>query len=215
MSTLSAPMRIFAAFIGIASIAATLIITFSGETIMERTDGLPLENLWELARFFTIITNAIVAFCLIEGAVRGRWRSFSFLTGSAVWVALVGIIYHAVLSADHNPEGLAALTNEIHHTLVPIGTVLIWALTKERTRLSFSEPFRWLIFPLGYTVYILARGQLDGQYPYPFSNPDPAFGGWSQFFLNQLVLLIVFLAFGFVFWWLNNRLFLQADQALN
>jgi len=201
MTPLSTSTRLFALFIAIASILATLALVIIREPI-DGSEGTYLSTFWALLRFFTILTNALVSVVLIRAAKRGQWSSFSLLTGCTVWIALVGIIYHLLLAADHNPTGMAAVTNHVHHTLVPIGTFLIWLFTRQRQSIAWSKPFMWLIFPLGYNVYMLIRGHFDGLYPYEFSNPHAI--GWQQFLYNQLGLLAVFLAFGFGFMWFNN-----------
>jgi len=203
MPALSKPMRIAALFIGVCSILATFILVAIREPINSQTPGY-FETFWALLRFFTIITNFIVSYVLIMAAIRGHWRSFSLLTGATVWIWLVGVIYHVALAAEHNPTGISAVTNHIHHTLVPFGTFLIWILARPRAYIKMSAPFVWLIFPLAYTAYMLFRGYLDGFYPYHFS--DPTLVGWKGFFISQAVLTLVFLGLGFLFRWVSNLL---------
>jgi len=155
MPELSKPLRFTALIIGISSIIATLVLVI----IREPVPG-------SLLRFFTILTNFTVSYVLIMAAIRGHWRSFGLFTASTLWIWLVGTIYHSVLASTHNPEGIAAVTNHIHHTLVPFGTFLIWIFTKPRVFIKRSAPVFWLIFPLFYTGYMLLRGYMDGIYPY-------------------------------------------------
>ncbi len=196
-------MRLAAVLVGVSSILATLILVAIREPVPGST-GSYLSTFWALLRFFTILTNFIVSYILIMAAIRGHWRSFSLLTGATVWIWLVGVIYHVALAADHNPAGMAAITNHIHHTLVPFGTFIIWLLAKPRAFIKTSAPFVWLIYPLLYTAYMLIRGQIDGIYPYHFS--DPTLAGWKGFFISQAVLTLVFLGLGFIFRWVSNLL---------
>ncbi len=203
MAELSKPMRVAAFIVGLSSILATLILVIIREPV-PGSSGSYLSTFWALLRFFTILTNFIVSYVLIMAAIRGHWRSFSLLTGATVWIWLVGTIYHAVLASTHNPTGIAAFTNHIHHTFVPAGTFLIWILAKPRSFIPIKSPFMWLIFPLAYTVYMLLRGQMDGLYPYEFSNPSAI--GWKGFFISQAVLLVIFLGLGFLFRFVSNWL---------
>ena len=129
MTELSKTSRIASIIIGILSVIATVLLIIIREPV-EGSSGSFLSTFWALLRYFTILTNAVVSYVLIMGAIRGHWRSFSLLTGAALWICLVGVIYHVMLSAGHNPAGLAGLTNHIHHTVVPLGTFLIWLLAR-------------------------------------------------------------------------------------
>lgn len=201
---LSKPIRITAAIIGVISVIATLVLVTIRE-LVPGSDGSYLSTFWALLRYFTILTNAIVSYVLIMAAIRGHWRSFSLLTGAALWISLVGVIYHVMLADDHNPAGLAAMTNHMHHTIVPLGTFLIWIMARPRAFISRRAPFVWLIFPLFYTFYMVVRAELLGDiYPYPFSDASQI--GWKQFFITQGVLICVFLGLGFLFRWLSNFL---------
>ncbi len=206
MPELSKPMRLAALFVGICSVLATLILVIVREPV-PGSDGSYLTTFWALLRYFTILTNFFVSYVLIVAAIRGHWRSFSLFTGATVWIWLVGFIYHMALAADHNPTGIAAITNQIHHTLVPFGTFLIWLFAKPRSFIKLKAPFIWLIFPLCYTAYMLLRGHLDGLYPYHFSNPQIV--GWNGFIISQAILTLIFLSLGLIFRainnWLNNR----------
>lgn len=210
--SLSKPIRIAALFIGISSLLATFILVIVREPIDGHMPGL-FEAFWELLRYFTIFTNFVVSYVLIMAGLRGYWRSFSLLTGVTVWIWLVGVIYHVMLSAGHNPTGLEAVTNHIHHTLVPIGTFLIWIFARPRAFIKMSAPFMWLIFPLFYTAYMLFRGHFEGVYPYHFSNPTLV--GWKGFFISQAVLTLIFLGLGLLFRLVSNWLHERSVQDKN
>ena len=84
-----------------------------------------LEALWANGRFFTILTNLLVAasFTLVA-VVRSpapRW-----MTGLMLWIGLVGLVYHAVLAALWEPEGLVLLADVLVHTATPLGTFAYW-----------------------------------------------------------------------------------------
>ncbi len=209
MVFLSPPHRLFAALIGIASIAATLALIY----ILQPVPGAGADGqrtyasvAYALLRYFTILTNFIVAFIMLGAAIRGYWKSFDLFTGATVWIVLVGVIYHFMLSAIHDPGGpVSTTTNYIHHYIVPAATFLLWLWVRPRDYIDRRAPFIWLIFPLAYTGYMIFRAEvMNDIYPYPFS--DPTIVGWDGFIMSQCVLLVVFLVVGFVFRAVNNAL---------
>lgn len=200
MPKLSRNLRIAALLVGVSSLIATFVLVFVREPDMSYA-----ASFWALIRYFTILTNFIVSYFLLVAALRGKWHSFSLFTASTMWILIVGLVYHLLLAATHHPTGVGAITNQIHHTLVPAGTFLIWLFTKIRTKIGKFEPFYWLSYPLIYTAYILLRGQFDGNFPYHFS--DPTTLGWTGFFINQAALLFLFLALGFGFRYANNKFY--------
>jgi len=208
MKMISYPIRVAAFLIGLSSILATLILIVIRAPILG-VEGSYFSTFWELARFFTILVNFIVSLILIEAALRGYWRNYSIFTAATVWISIVGVIYHLLLAADHNPTGIGAFTNQIHHSVAPLGAILIWIFTKSRDHIPARDPFLWLIFPMLYTVYVLLRGQLDNQYPYDFSNPDVL--GWGGFFIAQSIFLVFFLGLGIGFRSLSNLLMIRAS----
>ncbi len=76
--------------------------------------------------FFTITTNLLVALVLTFSllATKSPWgRFFSnpvTTTGTALYIATVGIIYSLLLRHTWNPEGLNKLTDLILHDVVPL-----------------------------------------------------------------------------------------------
>lgn len=207
MIFLSSPARLAAAIIALASIAATVTLI----VILQPVEGAGANPTYAsityaLLRYFTILTNGVLAIVLLGAALRGYWKSFDLFTGATVWIFLVGIIYHFMLSHIHDAGGAASqTTNYIHHYLVPAGAVLLWLFARPREHIDRRAPFIWLVFPLLYTAYIIFRAEgLGDIYPYPFSDPTKV--GWPSFIQAQCVLLVVFLLTGFVFRAVNNRL---------
>lgn len=127
--------------------------------------------IWSMARFFTILTNTLVAVLYGWVALSGRLASPAWFTASTVWILVVGAIYHLLLAADHNPVGVDALSNEGLHTLVPLAVLAFWALYAPKHPIHPAAPVLWAGYPLAYAVYAIGRGQIDGVYPYFFLNP--------------------------------------------
>jgi hypothetical protein len=69
--------------------------------------------------------------------------------------------------------------------------VLDWILDPPQSRLAVRDALLWLVYPIAWAVLTVARGAVDGWYPYPFL--DPANGGYGQ-----VAITIVAITAGFV-----------------
>lgn len=153
-----------------------------------------LGTLWVLARFFTIITNLLIA--LTMTAVVLGWRPApAILGGVTLAILLVGVVYMALLRGLHDLSGSALLADTVLHKVSPVAMALWWLLFAPRARLRWTAPLWWSLYPLVYFAYALVRGQLDGRYPYPFI--DVAKLGWTQMLLNAAGIAFGFIAAGF------------------
>ncbi len=128
--------------------------------------------LWTMARYFTILTNALVAGVLGYAAMTGRWPGAGWPAGTTVWIIAVGVVYHALLAATHNPQGLEVWSNILFHSVVPLGTAALWLTAAPKAGLTFLAPVVWTFYPLAYALYALLRGLSDGTFPYFFLDPE-------------------------------------------
>ena len=107
---------------GTISIAA--FIAIGAQTLINEGNN-PLLNLALMLRYFTIWSNMAAALLLGWVALRGKLDArIAFALATAL--AMVGIVYHLLLSADHHPVGWDWYTNQMHHTVVPLATVFWW-----------------------------------------------------------------------------------------
>jgi hypothetical protein len=164
--------------------------------LMELGDTSLAATLWEMPRYFTNLTNALVvltlgSLALGRGPVRPVW--LAALTASVV---LVGAVYHLLLADLWNPQGLHFWTDQALHSAVPLGLGVWWLAYAPKSNLSLRGLPAFAIWPAIYTVYVLIRGALDGIYPYPFLNPVEL--GIGQVALNLFGLLLAILATGAV-----------------
>lgn len=128
--------------------------------------------LWVFLGFYTILTTLLVVACCLARLVR-RWPPFwpdpaRALAGLALQIGLVGLVYHLLLSGLWHPTGLHWWADQGVHTAVPLLFLAHWAMFAPKAGLDWRDAFRWLLYPAGYFAYALARGVLDGWYPYPF-----------------------------------------------
>lgn len=161
------------------------------------------ETIWILARYFTILTNLLVAIVMTRVALGRRVSPFA-LGGATLAILLVGIVYLTMLRALHQLEGAALLADRLLHYTVPALAGLFWLALASKDGLRWRDPFLWSLYPLVYLGYVLIRGGLDALYPYPFI--DVAAIGLPLAVLNSFGIWIGFVAFGLVLVWLGRRL---------
>jgi len=150
--------------------------------------------------YFTILTNVIIALALTAPAIApnsrlGRWTTSEGLRAAvAMYIAVVGMIYHLFLHATWNPQGAAYLVNIVLHYVMPIAFVLDWLMFVPKGRLRWIDPVKWLTYPLLYGLWSVIHGQMIGWYPYWFI--DIGVLGWTKAMINFGALLAFFLMLG-------------------
>jgi len=160
-----------------------------------------LASLWVIARFFTILTNLILAVIMTRVASGGR-ISANVLGGITLAILLVGIVYFFLLRGLHPLSGLALLADFLLHKVSPVVMALWWLLFAPRARLRWSAPIWWSVYPVSYLLYALARGQSDHKYPYPFLDVGKI--GWTQTALNVGGIALGFILAGFALVWFDG-----------
>jgi hypothetical protein len=150
--------------------------------------------------FFTILTNFLVALVFTAAAMhpRARWGQFplrpSVQAGTAVYIAIVGIVYQLLLRHLWNPQGAQWVADVLLHSIIPLGYVLYWWLFAPRDELNWKNAIGWLVYPGTYLVYTLARGAVSGLYPYPFVDVNTL--GYGGVLARAAGLMMVFLGMG-------------------
>jgi hypothetical protein len=188
-----------------AAAALVAIVCWAGLAIqfsvtLEETRHL-LPALWTLARFFTILTNLLVALAMTWIAI-GRRASPEVLGGMTLSIILVGVVYWALLEGLHQLSGGAQLADFLLHKLSPVLMTLWWLLFAPRARLRWNAPAWWALYPLIYFVYVLVRAHFDGRYPYPFL--DVGHIGWLQTMLNAGGIALAFIIAGLALVWIDR-----------
>jgi hypothetical protein len=111
---------------------------------------------------------------------------------AATAIIIVGVVYHLLLAALWNPQGIDLVVDTMLHTVLPILFVLFWWQTVPRGAITLQEIPRWASYPAGYAIYAFARGEIIGEYPYPFI--DVASIGYGAALRNSVAVAVVFLA---------------------
>jgi len=150
--------------------------------------------------FFTILTNILTAVVFTAVALQpkagwGQWlRRPSVQAATAVYIAIVGMVYQLLLRQLWNPQGAQWVADVLLHSIIPVGYVVYWLLFAPRAGLNWKDAVVWLTYPAVYLVYILARGAVSGLYPYPFVDVNVL--GYGGVIARAGLLMLVFLGMG-------------------
>jgi hypothetical protein len=155
--------------------------------------------------YFTIQSNllGVASFAWVL-ARRGepRSRALESFRGAATGYLTV-VFFVVILLLEDVDVGLRlAWVDFVLHKLFPVIVVLDWLLDPPTTRLTARDALAWLVYPLAWTGVTLARGALDGWYPYPFL--DPANGGYGTVALMVVAITGAFLAISALWIWIGN-----------
>lgn len=177
--------RLTALMIAVLALGALWLQAHIG--LSRRPDRSVLEELWRLGRYFTILTNFMVAvtFGMIAAGHRARPGWLSAVT---LWILIVAVVYHGLLARPL--DGIRWWSDMAVHTFVPIAVLLWWLGLAPKDGLVPRHALWWLLWPLAYVGYALIRGEIDGRHPYFFIDPHEV--GWSGVGLWCLALGVSF-----------------------
>lgn len=148
-----------------------------------------IENLGGMVRFFTIWGN--IAACLAMGWIAfGGAVSRPLMAALATALTVIGLVYWGLLAGDHNPVGYDRITNQAHHTIVPIGTILWWLRYTPGAPAILPLIPTIMVPPLSYGAFAFVLGELTGFYAYFFLDLPNL--GWANFLINNAVLAVFF-----------------------
>ncbi|MCC6000358.1 MAG: Pr6Pr family membrane protein [Pararhodobacter sp.] len=177
----------------VVSVCAFGALAIRGVASLEQFEGDVGATLWQLAGFFTVLTNLLVAVHFM--AIAAGWRvPGARVAGLVLWIGLVGLVYHLLLAHLWSPEGLSWWADQALHTLVPVLVALWWLAFVPFWSPDWRVVLIWLGWPLAYVAYAILRGALTGFWPYPFL--DPGLHGVGEGGVNLLGLLLAFLLSG-------------------
>lgn len=151
--------------------------------------------------YFTNLSNLFAAGLLLRFAAlswTGRQPSPTDqrLRGMAVvYMTVVGLVF-AILLRNVDLGALRPWINVLLHYVMPVAMVADWLL---RPGPAPRDARHWLLvpaFPLAYLIYLLARGEVVGWYPYPFLNP--ALGGYGSVVVHVIAIVALLLVIQWV-----------------
>jgi hypothetical protein len=158
----------------VAWVCVLVQLVYSVRNGLARGESVP-RALANYFAYFTILTNLLVALVLTLPALApGRRIGRAFADLRVTWTAaaailVVGIAYHLLLRATHNPTGGEAITNIGMHYLVPAMYAAWWVVCTDVTGARWADRALHLsAYPTAYFGYIVGRGEVVGTYPYFF-----------------------------------------------
>ncbi|MFD5627084.1 Pr6Pr family membrane protein [Streptomyces sp. NPDC127072] len=192
---LAATFRILVALTAATGVAIDLIL------------GDPLRVL----SYFTVQSSLLVAVVFIASAGRA-WTARRPLPGvvtggTLLYISITGLVYHLILANESSvfsmtgdaapPTGWQAVANHLLHTVTPIAAAVDWLLLTRPAPLALRHAATWLLYPLAYLVFSLARGAMvspgsPARYLYPFLDVDRH--GYPGVLANALLLGLAFYA---------------------
>ena len=207
---LSANARAFAGLIALIAWVG-LVVQFSSSTAALGSVGAAA---WHLARFFTILTNIALA-VTFTGVALGKpaFGGPRLLGGMTMSILLVGVVYSLLLAGTQVLTGGDRYANVVMHYAMPVLAALFWSIYVPKGGLRARDPVIWAAYPLAYLAYALARGGIDGEYPYFFLDVGKI--GWAAAMGNAAAISAGFLAAGSLIVWLDRRLAKAAPAVLS
>ena len=191
----------------------------------------------EFLLYFTNLSNIAVACYLwgagiaeLRGAEEGRLRPWHgrFKHAMMLAITVTGLVAHFMLNCGGVMAGgtfhweMLAL-----HYVTPIGMVADWLLFDRKGTMDRMEPPTWTLFPLTYIVYIyvlvlgfgvscasgvdFGTGTAASRFPYPFLDVDSL--GVAGVAGIVAALVVVFVAIGYLYVWIDGRLARPAENA--
>lgn len=191
--------RIAAAIVALVALAG-LVVQFAAT--LDQT-GSVAGTLWTLLRYFTVLTNLLVALAFGWVAIGGRPHPRR-LAGVMLAILLVGIIYGLLLRGLLTLSGGALLADTLLHKVTPVLVPLWWIAFAVRGQLRWRDPWGWTLFPALYLPYALLRGMAEGRYAYPFI--DVAKIGIGTVLVNAVLIAMGFVAAGHALVWIDRRM---------
>lgn len=160
---------------------------------LTRGDQWRVVNLHYWSQFSTLTvalaaTGSLLSPLWFRGALEGRR---GFLRGAAVtYTTITLILFPLLLSGTYRN-----LDGQLMHLAVPILAIADWLVVgRNQGRVAWFVPLLWLVVPLGYLPFYIARSNEVGAL-YKFLDPsEPGFVRWV------VVLLVAFLIAGYLVW---------------
>ncbi|MFI8090941.1 Pr6Pr family membrane protein [Streptomyces sp. NPDC086080] len=190
-----------------AAYRLVLALTATGAVLVEVLLGSPARAL----SHFTVQSAIVLALVMLASARRAwcaRHPLPGAVTGAALLYVITASLVHHLLLTDATPHiFLTATTSSAPswpvplaahtlHTVLPVAALLDWLLLTPPAGTHLRQAPAWLLYPLAYLAFSLARGELlphsPDRYLYPFL--DVARHGYRGVLANALLIGLAFYA---------------------
>ncbi|CAL9480556.1 integral membrane regulator [Streptomyces sp. DH-12] len=155
--------------------------------------------------YFVIQSTALLALVTFASA-RRAWTARHPLpgavTGATLLYVLIAALVHHIALTDASPAfsmtggasgsapWLEPAAGHLLHTVLPVAALLDWLVLTPPARMHLRQAPTWLLYPLAYLAFTLARGELlpgsPARYLYPFL--DVARHGYKSVLANALLV---------------------------
>ena len=158
---------------------------------------------WLLLRYFTILVGLAVALVFSALALPRCPASPALIGGITLNAALVAIVYRVLIAGTLVQTARERLADLFLHGVTPALVLLFWFGCVPRGMLRARDVGWWASAPLVYLAYALARGGIDGIYPYSFIDVPRI--GWGATAQNAALIAAGFMVAGFGLVWVDRR----------
>jgi hypothetical protein len=194
----------------LATFAAQLTLVVTGAPVFASAGLVRPSTAMRLVRFFSFFTIQSNLLAMGTAALLAArpdrdgpaWRVAR--VAALVGITVTFVVYFVALRPLEHLSGLRWLTNLSFHYVVPLMTIGGWLLFGPRPRIDRASLLKHLAWPVAYLAYVLAFGAATGWYPYPFFNVARV--GYPRTFLAALVITLLLLAVGGVYYALDRRM---------
>jgi len=142
--------------------------------------------------FFTILTNLTLVLIYASELWPRQWLNwFRRPATRGMMVAAIILVmgfYHFILAASWNPEGWFKIADVALHYATPVFYVAWWVLFMRHGTLKWTDIARMLLPPIIYLIYVMIRGAIISEYPYPILEANML--GYGAVAINVLWVLV-------------------------
>ncbi|UOV06174.1 Pr6Pr family membrane protein [Pseudoxanthomonas sp. F37] len=191
------PSRVCAALVGLLSLAALVLQYVLILQLTRDNVGMMLGTV-RFFSYFTILSNIAVMLvaCTAAAGWPGCFAQARVRGAVALYIGVTGSIYFVILRHLWQPQGAQWWADTGLHYAVPLVYGAWWLVCTPHGTLRWRDVAGWLLFPLGYVVWVFLRGAWVGEYPYPFIDVRQL--GWARVGVNALGVMGIFVALGWV-----------------
>jgi hypothetical protein len=184
------------ALVATAAVVLQLVLVIQGNRILDETNPPDLgTRLIRFASYLTIWSNVLVAattaLLALDPDLDGRLFRTLRLNGLVI-VFGGGVVHFLLLRPLLDLDGADLLADRLLHMIVPLLAVVGWLVAGPRGRIGRDDLGPFLVVPVVWIGYTLARGALVDWYPYPFI--DVVEHGYAVVALNTVGVAALMLA---------------------
>jgi len=183
------------AILGLVMGAVATAISFFNTVPEQMADGRSLFGaVMHFFSFYTNWTNILLVLIYLD-ALFG-WTKLSSAASGVTGLSsiiMVMIVYHFLLSPNHNPQGIDEITTLVMHYITPVVFTLFWMTNKHVGALRWRDLYKFTVFPTAFLVFTYAKAAATGEYPYDFLDLSLNGVGGVAPVIGAIVVLILLL----------------------